>query len=207
MFESCAESIIEQTSWLSGLGELTIHGCPNLTISHTLPPSSSVCRLSIARVSTLPVMKGSTNGELTIMGHCGWDIVSGSHDKPTKLDDILSFHHLRALTSLQLENCLDRFSPNVLPEHASEEMADANFHALPSLKHLWIYFCGITGKRLSVMLRHAPRAGPGGGQTGLPPRAPNLVGPHPRYSNTRYIKLLVGPVEKYLAGPVLRCWP
>ena len=44
-----------------------------------------------------------------------------------------------------------------------------------------------------------PRAGLGGGQTGQPPRAPNLIGPHPRYSNSRYIRLLVGPVRKHLA--------
>ncbi|KAG2574841.1 hypothetical protein PVAP13_7KG351800 [Panicum virgatum] len=183
LFESCAKLIIEQKSWLSGLSELTVHDCPNLTISHTLPPSSSVCRLSITGVSTLPGMNGSTNGELTIMGYhnCGWDIFSGSPDKPTQLDDnFLSFHHLWALTSLQLEGyrtisislggfrqlvslktleirrCSKVFfSSDVLPEHSCEDMADANFNALPSLKHLEIFRCGITGKWLSVMLRHA----------------------------------------------------
>ncbi|PUZ48966.1 hypothetical protein GQ55_7G287600 [Panicum hallii var. hallii] len=159
LFESCAKIIIEQKSWLSGLRELTIHVCPNLTISHALPPSSRVCRLSIAGVSTLPEMKGSTNGELTIRGYLnrGWDIFSGSHDKPTKLDDnFSSFHHLRAITSLRLVSCLDLFSPDVLPVHAHEDMADANFNALPSLKHLETDSCGITGRWLSMMLRHAP---------------------------------------------------
>jgi hypothetical protein len=159
LFESCAKIIIEQKSWLSGLSELTIRLCPNLTVSHALPPSSRVCRLSIAGVSTLPEMNGSTNGELIIRGYgyCGWDIFSGSHDKPTKLDDnFSSFHHLRAITSLLLVSCLDLFSPDVLSEHAREDMADANFDALPSLKHLQIRLCGVTGKWLSVMLQHAP---------------------------------------------------
>ncbi|RLM75445.1 hypothetical protein C2845_PM15G22490 [Panicum miliaceum] len=155
LFDSCAKIIIEQKSWLPGLTELTIHVCPNLTISNALPPSSSVCRLSITGVSTLPDMEGSTNGELTITGYRnrGWDIFSGSHDKPTQLDDnFLPFHHLRALTSLRLKDCLDLFSPDFLAVHAREDM----FNGLPSLKHLKISHCGITGKWLSVMLRHAP---------------------------------------------------
>jgi len=159
LFDSCAKIIMEQKSWLFGLSELTIHDCPNLIISHTLPPSSSVCRLSIARVSTLPEMKGSTNGKLTIRGHYnrGWDILFRCPDKPTKLDDnFLSIHNLRALTSLHLENCVDLFSPDILPEHACEDMADVKFNVLPSLKHLDIFCCGISGKWLSVMLRHAP---------------------------------------------------
>ncbi|CAL5014818.1 unnamed protein product [Urochloa decumbens] len=177
LFERSTEFIIEQKSWLSGLSELTIHHCPHLTVSHTLPPSSTLCRLSIIMVSTLPRIEGSTNRELEISLY----VSSEYRDKPMKLDDkCLAFHNLRALTSLKLDyrnisaaislesfrqlislksleirNCTNIFSSDV-PEHAHEDMADLYFNALPSLKHLKIDSCGITGKWLSVILRHAP---------------------------------------------------
>ncbi|CAL5025376.1 unnamed protein product [Urochloa decumbens] len=182
LFERSTEFIIEQKSWLSGLSELTIHHCPHLTVSHTLPPSSTLCRLSIVMVSTLPRLEGSTNRELEISLYVNhlWYFSSEYRDKPMKLDDkCLAFHNLRALTSLKLDyrnisaislesfrqlislksleirNCTNIFSSDV-PEHAHEDMADLYFNALPSLKHLKIDSCGITGKWLSVILRHAP---------------------------------------------------
>ncbi|XP_062226778.1 putative disease resistance protein RGA4 [Phragmites australis] len=183
LFESCKEHKIEKKSWLSHLSELTIHDCPHLTISNPLPPSSSGCKLSIARVSTLPTMKGSSNGKLII----GADSYDGEFDKDsdglTNLDDkIVSFHNLRDLTrlqiagcqnlssislegfrqlislrSLEIVNCRKLFSLVVLAEHTHEYMADANFIALPSLKHLSIDSCGITGMWLTVILKHVSR--------------------------------------------------
>jgi Leucine-rich repeat (LRR) protein len=176
LFESCAKLGIDQQSWLSRISELTIHDCPCLTVSNSLPPSSSVCRLSISGVLTLPMIEGSTNREL--------EIGSLFSKYPGNLDGkILAFHNLRALTSLilqqnglgispvslecfrqlislkslEINGCGDIiFSSDVLLEHAHEDMGDINFNALPSLKHLSISECGITGKWLSVMLRHAP---------------------------------------------------
>ncbi|CAL5029954.1 unnamed protein product [Urochloa decumbens] len=129
LFQRSAEFSVEQKSWLSGLSELTIHDCPCFTISHALPPSSSVCRLSITEVPEFPHMKGSTNGELKIYNY----------------DNVLSFHGLRALTSLRLEKCWNISSISL-----------KGFRQLISLKSLEINDCGITGKWLSVMLRHAP---------------------------------------------------
>ncbi|XP_062226800.1 putative disease resistance protein RGA4 [Phragmites australis] len=176
LFESCEKLKIEKKSWLSHLRELTIHDCPHLMIPNSLPPSSSICKLSVARVSTLPSMEGSSNGKLII----GMISLNKDSDGLTNLDDkIVSFHNLRALTrlqigqcpnlsfislegfrqlinlkSLEIEYCRKLFSSVVLPEHTHEYMADANFIALPSLKHLKINRCGITGKWLAVILKH-----------------------------------------------------
>ncbi|XP_062226774.1 uncharacterized protein LOC133925006 isoform X2 [Phragmites australis] len=186
LFESCEKLKIEKKSWLSHLTKLTIRDCPRLTISNPLPPSSSGCKLSIARVSTLPTMEGSSNGELIIKDDSDSDPCfpcDEDSDGLTNLDDkIVSFHNLRDLTRLQIagcENlssislegfrqlvslksleivcCTKLFSSVVLPEHTHEYMADANFIALPSLKHLRIDSCGITGKWLTVILKHVPR--------------------------------------------------
>ncbi|XP_062226795.1 disease resistance protein RGA2-like isoform X2 [Phragmites australis] len=176
LFESCEKHKIEKKSWLSHLRELTFLDCPHLTISNPLPPSSSICKLSVARVSTVPSMEGSSNGKL-IIGGISFDKDS---DGLTNLDDkIVSFHNLRALTrlqigqcpnllsislegfrqlislkSLEIDYCGKLFSSVVVPEHTHEYMADANFIALPSLKHLRINSCGITVKWLAVILKH-----------------------------------------------------
>ncbi|XP_022679388.1 F-box/LRR-repeat protein 15-like isoform X1 [Setaria italica] len=59
---------------------------------------------------------------------------------------------------MDISYCFNLFSSDVPPppEHTHEDMTDINFNALPSLKHLRIEFCGITGMWVSVMLRHAP---------------------------------------------------
>ncbi|KAF8649666.1 hypothetical protein HU200_064206 [Digitaria exilis] len=140
----------------SSLRVLTIKGCRvlKLIVSDPLPPSSSTRELSIARVSTLPTMEASSSAEL-IIGMANVQFPFGAEDSNglTKLDDkILSFHNLRDLTRLY-EAARIYY---VLPEHATEDMADAGSIALPSLEHLKIKSCGITGKWLSVMLQHAP---------------------------------------------------
>jgi hypothetical protein len=107
-------------------------------------------------------MEGSSNDELII----GADVEPFDQDSDglTKLDDkILSFHNLWALTrlqivgcknlsfvslkgfkqlislnSLEIRECVEIFSSDVLPENAHEEMETANFNAFPTLKHLRI---------------------------------------------------------------------
>uniref|UniRef100_K3Z292 BED-type domain-containing protein n=1 Tax=Setaria italica TaxID=4555 RepID=K3Z292_SETIT len=204
LFESWKKLKIERKSWLSCVKELTICECPHLMVPNPLPPSSNVCKLHIARVSTLPTMEGSSseklNGWLTDLDDRTWRQIDkndwltelddrtrreiNKNDGLTELDDrILSFHNLRALSRLHIAGCqklssislegfrqlislktmdisfcINLFSSDVPPppEHTHEDMTDINFNALPSLKHLRIEFCGITGMWVSVMLRHAP---------------------------------------------------
>ncbi|KAL6843818.1 hypothetical protein ACP4OV_026389 [Aristida adscensionis] len=179
LFESCEKLKIDHRSWLPCLKELTVHECPNLKISNPLPPSSNNCTLSISRVSRLPRMKRSSNGKYEIQGQ---HVVGEYSDGLMELNGrILSFHNLRAITelqirycqnllsislegfrqlislkSLEIELCQSLFSPDFVPEHIHGDMTAENFSAFPSLKNLSICLCGITGKWLSVVLRHAP---------------------------------------------------
>jgi hypothetical protein len=182
LFGSCEKFRIEQKSWLSGLSKLAIHDCPELIVSNPLPPSSRSCKLSISRVSTLPTMKGSSDGELIIGAYEEESRRDEDSDELTELDDkILAFHNLRNLTSLKIggcgnlvsisleglrelisletliiDTCENLFPSTALPEDGYESMAPDNFGALPSLKRLSFFDSGIAGKWLSLMLRHAP---------------------------------------------------
>ncbi|KAL6843814.1 hypothetical protein ACP4OV_026385 [Aristida adscensionis] len=181
LFESYKKLKIDHKSWLPRLNELSLYECSSLKVSNPLPPASNICKICISRISTLPTMRGSSNGELVI-GDKHWASVDKYSDGVRKLDNqTLSLHNLRALAhlkiqgcqnllsislkdfnqlislkSLEIWNCKSLFSSDVLPEHIHENMAVGNFSAFPSLKNLSIGPCGITGKWLSVMLRHAP---------------------------------------------------
>ncbi|CAD6271330.1 unnamed protein product [Miscanthus lutarioriparius] len=173
LFESCENFEIEHMSWLPSVSELTIHECPHLMVSNPLPPSSSVFKLSITKVSALPKMEGSSNGEYRIE----------SYDDPSTIDflddKILSFHNLRTITRLQIVGCnnlvsisleglkqlvcLKRleiwscqtiFSSDVSSTHTHEYMTSTNFDASPSLECLSIRHCGIIGQWLSMVLQH-----------------------------------------------------
>uniref|UniRef100_A0A0D3G0I0 NB-ARC domain-containing protein n=1 Tax=Oryza barthii TaxID=65489 RepID=A0A0D3G0I0_9ORYZ len=182
LFENCQQFEVERKSWLPHLSQLTIHSCPHFGVHNTLPPSHIVSKLSIAGVSTLPTVKGSSSGTLRI-GHP--DVYCDSSDEGSDqlitLDDkVLSFHSLRFLTelvingcqnltsisfgslrqliclrSLSIYNCPELFSSNVPLELAHEDEQGANRNALPSLEHLYIMNCEITGKWLSLMLQQA----------------------------------------------------
>ncbi|XP_052153149.1 uncharacterized protein LOC127771307 isoform X2 [Oryza glaberrima] len=181
LFENCQKFDIERTSWLSHLRKLTIYNCPLLCVHNPLPPSS-ISRLSIGKVSTLPTMEGSGSGTL-IIGLGPDDLIdffNKNSDQLKILDDkVLSFHNLRLLTgltiynfqnlatisleslrqlvclkSLKLHNCPEFLSSNVPSELACEYMSATNHNALPSLKRLHIEDCGITGKWLYLMLQH-----------------------------------------------------
>ncbi|XP_048548401.1 disease resistance protein RGA2-like, partial [Triticum urartu] len=70
----------------------------------------------------------------------------------------VSFKGLRKLVSLKtlkIRNCGKLFSPAILREHVNEDVTVANYGALPSLQCLSIKSCGITGKWLSLILKHA----------------------------------------------------
>ncbi|EAZ32034.1 putative disease resistance protein At3g14460 isoform X1 [Oryza sativa Japonica Group] len=176
LFEDCQKFEIERKSWLSHLSKLTIHDCPHLHVHNPLPPSTIVLELSIAKVSTLPTLKGSSNGTLTI-----W--LPNDDDVPDKLitldDNIMSFHNLsfltgleiygfqnptsisfhglrqlRCLKTLKIYDCPKLLPSNVPSELTGEYMSGENHSALPSLVRLHIEKCGIMRKWLSLLLQH-----------------------------------------------------
>uniref|UniRef100_A0A453MJA8 BED-type domain-containing protein n=1 Tax=Aegilops tauschii subsp. strangulata TaxID=200361 RepID=A0A453MJA8_AEGTS len=179
LFQSSQKFKIEQKSWLPSLRELTIHGCPNLLVSHPLPPSTTISKLSIVDVPTLPRIEISPGDTLTIGSRSeGYDNFDPSSDVMTILDcKILAFHNLRglrylridgcqnlvsisftglgeliSLRSLEICSCRKLFSSNVIPEHTREDVTAAKCNSLPSLVTLRIKCCGIAGKWLSLML-------------------------------------------------------
>ena len=68
---------------------------------------------------------------------------------------LISFSHLVSLESLSIENCTKLFSSDILSLHTHEELIATGYNALPYLESLSIVSCGITGKWLSMVLRHA----------------------------------------------------
>jgi hypothetical protein len=163
LFESCENFGIEQKSWLANVSELTIHECPHLMVSNPLPPSNRFCKLSIAEVSAIPKMGGSSNAEFII----GSFPISEQYSIRLTLDDkILSFQNLSTITRLQIvdcenllyislqgfrqlvclkrleiKHCSNFFSLDVPSTHTHEGMADADLDTLPSLEYLSIEDC------------------------------------------------------------------
>ncbi|XP_066361880.1 putative disease resistance protein RGA3 [Miscanthus floridulus] len=173
LFESCENFEIEHMSWLPSVSELTIHECPHLMVSNPLPPSRSVFKLSITKVSALPKMEGSSNGEYIIGSYVDRSTNDFFDDK------ILSFHNLRTITRLEIvgfnnllsilleglkqlvclkrleiRSCQTNFSSDVSSTHTHEYMTSTNFDAGPSLECLSIIDCGIIGQWLSMILQH-----------------------------------------------------
>lgn len=179
LFENCNNFGSKMKSWLPGLRKLIIYDCPHLQVMHPLPPSTNCYELFISRVSTFPKMERSSRETLEI------GCLFAFHDVPSyemrALDDRrLAFHNLRdlkylcityfrnlmsipfkgfsqlvSLKSLKISDCEKLFCSDI-PEYTYEDVVAANCIALPYLEHLHIHSCGITGKWLSLMLRHAP---------------------------------------------------
>ncbi|KXG22479.1 hypothetical protein SORBI_3009G220800 [Sorghum bicolor] len=101
LFESYEKFGIGQKSWLPNISELTIHECPHLVLSNPLPPSSSLCKLSIRDVSTLPTIEGSSNGEVKFV-LCG---DSSFIELLDENDSMLLFDNLRTITRLKIVGC------------------------------------------------------------------------------------------------------
>ena len=68
---------------------------------------------------------------------------------------LISVHQLVSLESLTIGHCTKLFSSDVVSAHTHEDMIAADYIALPCLESLSIFSCGITGKWLSMVLRHA----------------------------------------------------
>jgi hypothetical protein len=179
LFENNDRFKIEQRSWLPGLRKLILRDCSSLEVLYPLPPSATCFELLIDGVSTFPsMMKGSSSEELCI----GDDDFHDWSDELRILDDkILAFRNLRnlksmiivccknlsyfslegfsqlvSLRSLEISMCKKLFSSDVTSEHTTEDVTTGNWKAFPSLQCLDIEECGITGKWLSLLLRHAP---------------------------------------------------
>ncbi|TVU14782.1 hypothetical protein EJB05_38275, partial [Eragrostis curvula] len=180
LFESCEKFNIKQKSWLPRIDKLTIHDCSQLKISNHLPPSNTVSELSIRGVLEVPDMF-LQNKSVPYMEGPPEEIVSlsGTSSEATMLDNkrfayrnlrmlidlsicnqnrvYISFQGFRQLINLKylrLRDCKEVFSSNVVQDPTDEYITAANDSALPSLRLLSILNCGISGKCLSVLLRH-----------------------------------------------------
>ncbi|WVZ87181.1 hypothetical protein U9M48_033867 [Paspalum notatum var. saurae] len=141
----------------SSLRVLVIEECHELKliVSNSLPPSSSACKLSIARISTVPTMHGSSNGKLTIGADSRGNHDGGSMELMKLDENNFSFHNLRVLTHLIIAFCENLVFVS-LEEHTHVVSAAGTLNAFPTLKRLIIAYSRISGEWLSVMLRHAP---------------------------------------------------
>ncbi|KAE8770057.1 putative disease resistance protein RGA4 [Hordeum vulgare] len=167
---------IEQKSWLPRLRELTLQNCHLLVVPHPLPSASTVCSISVSRVSKFPRIEVSSGRSLTIgvyFDNYNCDAVSFDKlsDELFVLDgNVLAFHNLRFLTQLIICGCrkLTSISFKGLSQLESLKTLKIVFcprlsgfdappeHALPSLKYIEIASCGIAWEWLSLILQHAP---------------------------------------------------
>ncbi|VAH26558.1 unnamed protein product [Triticum turgidum subsp. durum] len=66
LFGNSHEFKIELKSWLPRIWELIIHNCPLLLVSHPLPSSSTVSRISMSGIPKFPRIDSRSCGSLTI---------------------------------------------------------------------------------------------------------------------------------------------
>ncbi|KAK1685456.1 hypothetical protein QYE76_046304 [Lolium multiflorum] len=186
LFENGDKFKIEQRPWLPGLRKLILRDCPRMKVLNPLPPSTISCELHISGVSILPSMKGLSSeklyiGNLTEDVVYKYETDVSSDELRILNDQILAFHNLRnlksmriagctnlsffslegfshlvSLKSLEIINCEQLFCSDMMPEHTLEDLTAANWKAFPCLESLSIQSCGIGGKWLSLLLRHAP---------------------------------------------------
>ncbi|VAI51936.1 unnamed protein product [Triticum turgidum subsp. durum] len=172
LFQKGHNYTTEHKPWLPSLRKLIICDCPHLQPQIPLPPSATFSELLISGVSTIMTMEGSSMENFKISG----DTLL----RDTVDDKILAFHNLKdikyleilwcknltsisfkglsqliSLKSLKIEYCTELFSLDFVAEHTHEDMITVKDAALPSLESLYIKECGMTGKGLSLMLRHS----------------------------------------------------
>ncbi|VAI63597.1 unnamed protein product [Triticum turgidum subsp. durum] len=173
LFQKGGNYEIEHKSWLPSLRKLIVCDCPRLQVHTALPPSATFSELSISEVSTIMAMEGSSIEKLKISGD---KLLCDTLD-----DKILAFHNLNdikyleilncksltsisfkglsqliSLKSFKIVHCKEFFSLDDVLEQTHDNMIIANEDILPALESLDIIRCGITGKWLSLMLRHSP---------------------------------------------------
>ncbi|KAF7081635.1 hypothetical protein CFC21_085556 [Triticum aestivum] len=173
LFQKGGNYGIEHKSWLPSLRKLIVCDCPRLQVHTALPPSATFSELSINEVSTIMAMEGSSMEKLKISGD---KLLCDTLD-----DKILAFHNLKdikyleilncksltsisfkglsqliSLKSFKIVHCKELFSLDDVLEQTHDNMIIANEDVLTALESLDIIRCGITGKWLSLMLRHSP---------------------------------------------------
>ncbi|KAK1685429.1 hypothetical protein QYE76_046277 [Lolium multiflorum] len=156
----------DQNSWLPSLRRLTIHDCPCLTVSHPLPPSAQISKLSIRGVPTTPNMSINygwftiESNELTVLddrtlafhnlsGITWLEIISCPNLVSLSSE---AFSQLSALANLSIRDCPNLAKSNIMSEVIQENSRSTRSLLLPSLKSLHISTCGITGSWLTQML-------------------------------------------------------
>jgi hypothetical protein len=186
LFENGDKFKIEQRPWLPGLRKLILRDCPRMKVLNPLPPSTISCELHISGVSILPSMKGLSSEKLYIGNLTEGEVfkfeTDVSSDELRILNDqILAFDNLRnlksmriagcrnlssfslegfchlvSLKSLEISMCRKLFCSDMMSDATLEDLTAANWKAFPCLESLSIDYCGIRGKWLSLLLRHAP---------------------------------------------------
>ncbi|KAF7092602.1 hypothetical protein CFC21_095078 [Triticum aestivum] len=169
---------MKKGSWLPNLRKFIVYDCPHLEVVIPLRPSATFSELLISRVSTSLTMDkfymetfeirpnsllGESFGEMRLdekilAFHNLRDLkcLEISFCRNLTSIPLISFHQLVSLESLTIVGCTKLFSSDVVSAHTHEDMIAADYIALPCLESLSIFSCGITGKWLSLMLRHAP---------------------------------------------------
>jgi hypothetical protein len=160
LFQKVHNYETEQNSWLPSLKKLVISGCPDLRVMIPVPPSPTYLKIQ-ELVSQIMINANS------VFCECSCENIT--------LDEkFFSFHSMRDLMYLEITGCnnlltisLRTFGHLISLKilkiykcskiiYSDEDLIPSNAGALPSLESLHISSCEITGKWLSMMLRHSP---------------------------------------------------
>jgi hypothetical protein len=160
LFQKVHNYETEQNSWLHSLKKLVIFRCPNLRVMIPIPPSPIYLEFQ-ELVSQIMIKANSvfcqyycdnvTLDEKFLSLYSMTDLIYLKITGPCNLltTSLRTFGHLISLKSLEICNC-----SKIIYSH--EDLIPSNAGALPSLESLRISSCEITGKWLSMMLRHSP---------------------------------------------------
>jgi len=151
-----SNSVLESLQLCSctALEELEIHTCKSLaTLAGNLTCLKKLMLDSNSVLESLQLYSCTALEELTVAKCAALIALEGNFTCLRKLRLVSNprLIQLRFCTALEQLVIIGCESLDTL-----EDMADAGSIALPSLEHLEIESCGITGKWLSVMLQHAP---------------------------------------------------
>jgi hypothetical protein len=160
LFQKVHNYETEQRQWLPSMKKLSIRGCPNLRVMIPIPPSPTY--LEIQELGSHIMIKANS-----VFCKCSCDNIT--------LDEkFLSFHSMRDLMYLEISGCYNLLTISLRTFghlislkilkifnsseiiYSDEDLIPSNAGALPSLESLEIEECEITGKWLSMMLRHSP---------------------------------------------------
>jgi hypothetical protein len=160
LFQKVHNYETEQNSWLPSLKKLVISGCPDLRVMIPIPPSPTY--LKIQELASHIMINANS-----VFCECSCENIT--------LDEkFLSFHSMRDLVYLEIEDCYDQLTVSLRTFghlislkslkiwncskiiYSDEDLIPSNAAALPSLESLHIRSCEITGKWLSMILSHSP---------------------------------------------------